>query len=153
MKQVESTVIPSSENNNVFVAIYDNMRKGLPKHNILTDLGARYIDDAMIPGKRILDIGDFVTITTAIHNPGIVAELYEIPEESLLKLDKIKQTPEVFRRELIEGTCNIYMYTMSIHDAHHRKTKPIVWIQENDYVKYIDKIYHEQVKQGLEEGE
>lgn len=119
------------------LCVFGTMRKGMRNHLRLIDCGAKFIEDRTILYKRLLDVDIGVVLINSIKNVmGVKAELYEISDEGLARLDAIYLANDIWERETISS--NIYVYNIKLHEVAVKSKGKVVWLNDtNDYVEYI----------------
>lgn len=101
--------------------VYGTLKRGQRNHPIL--LGEKYLGDAITsPNYTLVDLGDYPgMIEKPFGGLAVRGEIFEIPSELLIELDKIEDSPSLFNLEpitLADGSSAFsYMYKQSIEGA------------------------------------
>lgn len=138
LKAKADEVIPPV-NDMVYLFVYGSLRKGMGRHKILERSDVEFVDTLFLPNYTLLDLGEYPTVIKSKNNArGVVGELYTLPFSLLLEIDILEDVPNLFFRELVPDTKNVFIYAMQMHTAYAQRTKPIVWIYAGDYVEYLN---------------
>lgn len=79
------------------VAVYGTLRKGGRIHDQYMT-GATYVDSGIVPGYRMLDLRRGPGAVIGEADQRIVAEVYEVDDRHLARLDRCEGHPTFYRR-------------------------------------------------------
>lgn len=118
----------------IFVAIYDDLMTGCKNHSFLE--GSRFLMKTSIPEYSLIDIGHIIA-ALKVKNPSspLYCEIYQVSRDMF---NKLCDRYNIFEKELIGSSKNIYIFRIEIHIAYSKKTQPITWIKHGNYIKYIN---------------
>lgn len=83
----------------LLVAVYGSLRKGFGNSGLLKD--SVFLGTTDIPGFIMYSLGSFPGIMPD-KDKSIFAEVYEITEATLERLDRLEGNPTFYKRELVE---------------------------------------------------
>jgi gamma-glutamylcyclotransferase (GGCT)/AIG2-like uncharacterized protein YtfP len=120
------------------VAVYGSLRKGCHNHRIMQFAGGKLLETVTLKGIAIYDHGVGFPFAKFKKSSSCIAEIYEVPEDGIERLDKLEGYDEkrdskhnMYVRSEVPGTDYvIYIYNRRIDSSFHQ-------VDHGDWVKFL----------------
>ena len=113
------------ENTKINIYLYGTLKTGTI-NNVHLNLSKYYIKSVIIRGFGMVNMGGFPCIVEDIKK-SIIAELYSIPKNLLVLIDKIEGYPTFYNRQIVKDVDGdsgfIYMVESVNNDYKNKKNK------------------------------
>lgn len=124
--------------NNILVAVYGSLRRGMGNHDLLSNNRAEFLGEEVVPGYNMISLHAYPAILNSENQENkITIEVFSVDEDCFKRLDWLEGYPTHYNRQLQEtshGDAWIYFYDrdLSLSDD---------VVESGDWVEY----YHERV--------